>query len=294
MWVTAAPMRTWVVGPLFDPLQLLDQAQIEQQAAIHGPVLGLHEEVGAAGDRPHLPRPLEHDLEGLFEGARAVVARRGRLRRRGPRSRGHPAGGAGHRLEYLRVARAATQVPGEALANGLGARVGLPVEERLPRHDDPGDADPALGAAFFDESVLERVEHPVLRQPLDRLHRRAVGLVGQHQARVHRPPVHDHRARAALPLSAALLGPGEPEVVAHQVEQALIGAHPQPARVAVEVERDVERFRHQASGLAWSAAHNRSGVAGISWRRTPVACAMAAVTAGAIPMIGVSPRPFAP
>ena len=60
------------------------------------------------------------------------------------------------------------------------------------------------------------------------------------------------------------------------------------------VKRDVDDLSHASSLRARSAAQTRSGVAGISRRRTPVAWWMAAVTAGATAMIGVSPRPLAP
>ena len=50
----------------------------------------------------------------------------------------------------------------------------------------------------------------------------AVRLDGEHEARVDAPPVDEHRARAALADEAALLGAGQPEVVAQDVEQRVV------------------------------------------------------------------------
>ena len=77
----------------------------------------------------------------------------------------------------------------------------------------PGDADAALRRPVLDERVLDAVEALALDQALDGLDRGAVGLIGQHQARVHGLAVHEDGARAALALAAALLGPGQPQVL---------------------------------------------------------------------------------
>ena len=81
-------------------------------------------------------------------------------------------------------------------------------------------------------------------QPLDRRHVPAVGLGGEHEARVHAPAVDQHGARAALPDEAALLRPGEPEVVAQGVEQRVVPGHRDGPRTPVEREPDRDAVAH--------------------------------------------------
>ena len=57
-------------------------------------------------------------------------------------------------------------------------------------------------------------------EPLDGRDRRAVGLDGEHRARLHRPAVEQHRARAAAARVAADVGAGEAEVLAQVVRRA--------------------------------------------------------------------------
>ena len=76
------------------------------------------------------------------------------------------------------------------------------------------------------------------RQPLDRRDRRAVGLDREHQARVDAQAVDEDGARAALADQAALLGAGQAEVVAQDLEQGVVGRDVERARAAVDGERD--------------------------------------------------------
>src|SRR5262249_59961032 len=86
---------------------------------------------------------------------------------------------------------------------------------------DPGRADPALRTAARDQLALHRVEQLAARQALDGGHPAAVALAGGDQARVDRLAVEQHGARAALALATALLGAGQPQVLAQDVEQPL-------------------------------------------------------------------------
>jgi hypothetical protein len=59
-------------------------------------------------------------------------------------------------------------------------------------------------------------------------------------ARPHRAPVEQHRAGAALPFAAAVLGAGQLQPIAQHGEQALVGRRLDPALRAVDVDQRVD------------------------------------------------------
>ena len=84
----------------------------------------------------------------------------------------------------------------------------------------PGVQIPHWTAAGLEEGRLERVQPAVGGQALDRANVPALDLADRHEAAVDDLAVEQHRARPALALAAALLGPGQAEVQAQDVEQA--------------------------------------------------------------------------
>ena len=68
-------------------------------------------------------------------------------------------------------------------------------------------------------ALLQRVQVVAVGEALDRRDLEAVLRDGEQQAGVRAAAVDEHGARAALPVVAALLGPGEPEVLAQHVEE---------------------------------------------------------------------------
>src|SRR4029077_17727526 len=88
------------------------------------------------------------------------------------------------RVDDVLVAGAAAQIPGDALADlPLGWRRRV-VEERHGRHDHARRAVAALQAVLLPESLLQRMQLAVARQPFDRGDLRAVGLDGEDRARL--------------------------------------------------------------------------------------------------------------
>jgi len=71
----------------------------------------------------------------------------------------------------------------------------------------------------IDESLLDWMELAVLGETLDRRHLRPLGGCGENQAAVHPPSVQMHGASAALTEVTALLGTGQLQVLAQQIEQ---------------------------------------------------------------------------
>src|SRR5215470_8761957 len=138
-------------------------------------------------------------------------------------------------------------------------------------------------------TAIPRVQQRAVRQALDGGHPARIALPGGDQARVDDLAVEDHGARAALALAAALLGAGQPEILAQHVEQPLPRRHIDRARLAV----DLERHLHGASQRGRLAAI-ASGEIGSASNAQPSASSTALATAAAGPSIGISPTPLAP
>src|SRR5262249_8533865 len=138
------------------------------------------------------------------------------------------------------VARAPAQVPGQALAYLLLARLRVSAEEPGHRDDEAGGAEPALQAMAVAEGLLYRAERPVLRgQPLNRGHLGALQLHREQQAGPYRVAVDEHRARAADAVLTPQVRAGEVQVLAQRVGQRLARFAPHPPALAVHGQLDV-------------------------------------------------------
>ena len=69
----------------------------------------------------------------------------------------------------------------------------------------PAAQKPHWNACAFEKRLLHRMQRAVLRQPLDRGDRAALGAECRHEAAVHRHAVEPDRAGAAIAGIAALL-----------------------------------------------------------------------------------------
>src|SRR5882762_2250209 len=118
-----------------------------------------------------------------------------------------------HRLEDLDVAGAAAQIAGQRLADLQARRLRFRVEERLRGAQDSRSAVAALRGAELRERQLQRMGPRPRRQSLDREDRPVLALEREDQARQLRPAVEKHRAGAALAQLAAVLGPGQAQVL---------------------------------------------------------------------------------
>src|SRR5215472_16933339 len=123
------------------------------------------------------------------------------------------------RRDDIRVSATPADVAAHELADlFVGARPPLG-KQRHRRHDLPGRAVPALERVTGDERALQRVQSALACQPLDRGDLAALAGDRERQARQHPLAVRQHGARAARPLIAALLGPGQPQPLPQRVKQ---------------------------------------------------------------------------
>src|SRR5262249_28749292 len=118
------------------------------------------------------------------------------------------------RLDDVDVAGAPADIALDGLADLRFARVGIRIEEGLGRHQHPRRAVAALQCVRVAEGLLQRMQFAILREPLDRLDRSAVGLDGEHHAALDRIAVVEDGARSAIAGVAAHVRAGEIEVVA--------------------------------------------------------------------------------
>ena len=101
-----------------------------------------------------------------------------------------------------------------------GIVAGLTFLDQADRaHDLARRAEPALEAVMRDERRLHRMQLVAARDALDREDVGAVVADRQRQARIDPSAVDQDRARAALAAVAALLGSGQVEPLAQEIEQ---------------------------------------------------------------------------
>src|SRR5829696_1415057 len=155
-------------------------------------------------------------------------------------------------FDDIDVPRAAADVALDRLADLPLARARVRVEQILGGHEHPRRAVPALQRMRLAERLLERMELVVLREPLDRVDRRAVGLDSQHHAALDRVAVVEDRARAAVARVAADVRSGQLQIVSDEVDE-------QPARldlalVQLAVELDLDRLLSHPLLLACATA----------------------------------------
>src|ERR671934_273475 len=123
-------------------------------------------------------------------------------------------------LDDVLVAGAAADVPLEPAPDlRLGQPVAVRAEELDAGHDHSRRAEAALERVALPERLLQRMQLAVARETLDRRDLAAVGQNRERGARLHREPVEVDRAGAANRRVAADLRPGEPEVVAEEVDE---------------------------------------------------------------------------
>ena len=125
-----------------------------------------------------------------------------------------------HRLGDPGIGAAPAEVSAHAFAHALRVIAGLPFPNQADRaHDLARRAEPALEAVMSDESGLHRMKLVAARDALDRQDIGAVVADRQSQARIDPSAVDQDRAGAALAAVASLLGSGQVQTLAQEIEQ---------------------------------------------------------------------------
>lgn len=134
------------------------------------------------------------------------------------------------------IAAAPTEVGIEPLANfGVGGP-GSPFQQGNRGKDHARGAITALEGLFVQERLLDGVELPVAGQPLDGEDGTAGGLFDREGACVFAVAIHEHGAGAALAFAAAVLGAGEFEVFAEDLQERSVWFGSDRVALAVDGE----------------------------------------------------------
>ena len=124
------------------------------------------------------------------------------------------------RLDDPGIGRATAEIAAHALADALRivARLAF-VDQPESAHDLAGRAEAALESVMRDEGGLHGMQLLAARHAFDGRDRRTVVRDRQREARIDTPAIDQDGAGAALAAIAALLGAGQVETFAQEVEE---------------------------------------------------------------------------
>src|SRR3972149_5155434 len=131
-------------------------------------------------------------------------------------------GGHAHGIEDLSVAAATAEVARQGLPDLLSRRPRVAIDQGLGGEQDSGRAVAALRRPQLGERLLQGMQLGAIGQPLHGENLPAPAGDGEEEAGPLRPAVDEHRTGAALAPLAAVLRPGEAEVLAEDLEERLV------------------------------------------------------------------------
>ena len=157
-----------------------------------------------------------------------------------------------HRFGDPGIGAAAAEIAAHAFAHALRVIARLAFVDQADRaHDLAGRAEAALQSVMRDERRLHRMQ---LVAPCDALDGEDVGAVvayRQRQAGIGPPPIDQHRAGAALAAVASLLGAGQVQTLAQEIEQRDAGI--------IEIDVPPHPVDGEADGEIHARAPNDAG-----------------------------------
>src|SRR5438132_11283438 len=189
--------------------------------------------------RPGLPRATAARVgRSLLRPARTAAAADSDLLAR--HAVAHVLAGGDDAFNDLVVPRTATQIAHHPGLDLLDRRSWLFGQQRRRGDDLTRSANAALKSTVSDECVLEWSQMLIVWcQAFDGGDVRTVDEHGWHQASAEQGSVHQHTAGAAHANAAALLGAGQPERIAEQIDQPHVGRDGEVALHTVEGEADL-------------------------------------------------------
>src|SRR5438093_724755 len=153
------------------------------------------------------------------------------------------------RFEDLQIAGAAAEVARGRFRDLLPRGPPALPQQRGRREQEAGDAVAALGRAQLGEGLLQRMQRGPVGKAFDGRDLATLAFHGQGEAREDRPAVHEDGAGAALPQLAAVLGPGQAELLAQDLEQRVVDGGQDFPVLAVHPQLDA-RLRHRPPTLS--------------------------------------------
>jgi len=121
------------------------------------------------------------------------------------------------------ISRAPTKVSGQAFDDLGVTRIRFVKQQSGASHHKAGRAVAALRSAKFGHRFLQQVRCFRVAQPFDGGNTAALYLGSRQEAGIDRDAVQPHGTGAAFPLAAARLCAGQPQAVAENIDQQLVG-----------------------------------------------------------------------
>src|SRR3989442_12569875 len=146
-------------------------------------------------------------------------------------------------LEDLEVTGAATEYAGKRILDRVSGWVGVPVEQRPGGEQHRRRAIPALRGAQFGKRDLEGMQLTPVRHPFHRGDLASLEVERHGQAGQVRPAIDEHATGGALAQLAAVLGPGQSQVFAQDLQQCFVGRHHDRHLFAVDAQADGDPVR---------------------------------------------------
>ncbi len=153
-----------------------------------------------------------------------------------------------HRIQDLLVAGAAADVAAQAFLDLVEPGVRVAPQGGSRGHHHAGNAVAALAGTGLVEGPLQHRHAVVAVQVVHGLDLAALDLLHRRQAALDQLAVHEHGAGAALAGAAAFLVAGELELLAHEVDQAVVIGH--GAHHLASVHRGRHLRHRRMAGLA--------------------------------------------
>src|SRR5215813_4650996 len=150
----------------------------------------------------------------------------------------HVLSGPLDRLDDVVIAGAPAEVALELVPDLVFARVRVALEDLVRRHDHARRAETALESVLLPEALLDGVKLAVFGQALDRGDGGAIGLDRKERARLHRQPIHEDGAGAALARVAADVRARETDHLTDVVDEKQSGLDLVAVRLAVDGDLD--------------------------------------------------------
>ena len=136
---------------------------------------------------------------------------------------------------------AAADIAVERLDDFSRVRAGIVLEQRDAAHDHSGRAVSALKGSGIDESLLHRMELAVALEAFDRYDGFCCCGADRNLAGASWAAANQNGAGAALAFAATVLGAGEAELVAQNLEQRRFRVEPDIVSPAVDFELELRR-----------------------------------------------------
>src|SRR5665213_1477281 len=158
------------------------------------------------------------------------------------------------RLYNARIRSASADVSLQRRLDFGLARIGVSLQKRNRTHDQTGGAVTALHGVGIDKSRLDRVQATVGLKAFNRRDSFTLRGFERSNAGSHRNIVQQHRACAALAFAATVLGAGQIEFIAEDIEERPIRAALQRSPDAVDHEIHISILRLaevENAGLAY-------------------------------------------